>query len=263
MSEPAEFAAMDRERLRRLRSRGLEIRHVFDVGASNGAWSVQVAEDFPEARFDLFEPMIDRVPEYARVMEHTLAGHPYFHLHKVALDERSGDAKFLLYPDNPAGSTGLNLRDLPEGATRLEVATMTLDGAIDRFQLGVPQLIKMDTQGCELAILKGATRALPQVDVLLLETWLIRGYGETTPLFLEVADWLADFHFYPYDFSDGWRDPDGNPVAQDVFFLNARSHVSRLQQEVVGHPPEPPTELPVAVPVAPPRNWFRRLLSRS
>ena len=60
---------------------------------------------------------------------------------------------------------------------------LTIDYVIEEFRLPVPQVIKMDTQGCELSILQGATRTLPQVDVLLLECWLDASlWPTTTPL---------------------------------------------------------------------------------
>lgn len=223
---------MDLDRIRHLQSRGLEVRHVVDIGASNGAWSFEISALLPQARFDLFEPLVDLVPSYRDVVEPLVRARPQFHLHRCALGDRSGRREFLLYPDHPVGSTGLPLSYVPEGAQRIEVETLTLDEAVGREVPGPPQVIKVDTQGCELAVLHGAVETLPHVDLLILETWLTRGYGEETPLFGELVAWLADFHFYVYDFSDGWRDPEGNPVSQDVFFLNARSAASPLGAEL-------------------------------
>jgi len=105
-------------------------------------------------------------------------------------------------------------------------------------------VIKMDTQGCELGILQGATKTLRSVDVLLLECWLTRAYGPTTPLLLEVAQWLRQFDFHIWDLGNAWRDPEGVLVAQDCLFLNARCHVSRLQNEVIARPESAPVTNP-------------------
>jgi hypothetical protein len=97
--------------------------------------------------------------------------------------------------------------------------------------LPVPQVVKIDTQGCELEILRGAEQTLPQIDLLLLECWLARSYGSATPLWLEVADWLNARDFHLWDVGHGWRAPDGTLISQDCFFLNRRSAVSRLRDE--------------------------------
>lgn len=129
---------------------------------------------------------------------------------------------------------------------------LTIDYVVEEFQVGVPQAIKMDTQGCELRILQGGTRTLPKVDVLLLECWLTRAYGPTTPLLLEVADWLRQFNFHLWDLSNPWRDDSGVMVSQDCLFLNAHSKVSRMKSEL------PPPPSPVAPVIAPPREALLR-----
>ena len=205
---------------------------MFDIGASNGRWSSRMSRDFPTAHFTLFEPLIEYSEGYGLGMKTTLARHPNFQLYKVALGPECRKTRMFFYPDNVVGSTALPLTHQPVGAKQVEVEMLTIDYVIDEFQLAVPQVIKMDTQGCELSILQGATKTLPKVDVLLLECWLTRAYGPTTPLLLEVADWLRQFEFHIWDLGNAWRDASGVLVAQDCLFLNARSKVSNLKDEL-------------------------------
>jgi FkbM family methyltransferase len=221
----------DRHHFRHLRELGLHLHHFFDIGASNGNWSRRISEDFPDATFELFEPLIDHAPAYREKMEWVLAQHPRFRLHKFALGPETKSTTIYLYPENPVGSTALSLEYLPPAACRVTVDMLTLDFAVEEFDLPVPQVIKMDTQGCELGILQGARGILPKVDVLLLECWLTRAYGRATPLLLEVAEWLRDVGFYMWDLGNGWRDPEGNLIAQDCLFLNSHSPISKLNNE--------------------------------
>lgn len=239
----------DRERFRHLQKLGLPLRHIFDIGASNGRWSSRMSQDFPHARFTLFEPLVDHSDKYGLGMKTTLARHPRFQLYKVALGPECRKTKMFFYPDNVVGSTALPLEYEPPDAKAVEVDMLTIDYVVEEFQLGVPQAIKMDTQGCELSILRGGTRTLPKVDVLLLECWLTRAYGPTTPLLLEVADWLRQFDFHLWDLSNPWRDDSGVMVSQDCLFLNAHSKVSRMKNELP--PPPSPQVAPV---IAPPRE---------
>jgi FkbM family methyltransferase len=235
----------DRERFRHLKNLGLDLARFFDVGASIGRWSSRVSVDFPHATFNLFEPLIDHAPSYRLKMETTLARHPNFRLHKTALGPECKRTWMYLYPENLVGSTALPLGSTPAGAQRVEVDMLTLDYVVKEFRLPVPQVIKMDTQGCELNILEGATRTLPEVEVLLLECWLTRAYGESTPLLFEVAEWLRQFDFHLWDLGNAWRDAEGVLVAQDCLFLNARSKVSRLRDEI-GIEVEPHSEPAIA-----------------
>jgi FkbM family methyltransferase len=242
----------DRERFRHLQKLGVPLRRFFDIGASNGRWSSRMSQDFPAAEFHLFEPLVDHSSDYELRMRTTLARHPSFQLHKVALGAECKKTTMYLYPENVVGSTALPLGYTPPDARPVQVDMLTIDYVIEEFQLAAPQVIKMDTQGCELSILQGATRTLRQVEVLLLECWLTRAYGPTTPLLLEVADWLRQFDFHLWDLGNAWRDPAGVLVAQDCLFLNARSKVSRLQSELI---PAPQT---AALPPPAPEPLLRR-----
>jgi FkbM family methyltransferase len=228
----------DRERLRHLQSLGAKLDHFFDVGASIGRWSTRVSQDFPHATFDMFEPLVDHSDWYRQQMDTSLKRHPDFRLHKVALGAECKKTWMYVYPDS-LSSTALPLGATPAEAHRIEVDMLTIDYFVKEFQLPIPQVIKMDTQGCELNILRGATKVLPEVEMLLLECWLTRAYGELTPLLFEVADWLRQWNFHLWDLGNPWRDAQGVLVAQDCLFLNARSKVSRLGNEITRPVNEP------------------------
>ncbi len=221
---------LDVQRLLQLRKAGVEPRLLFDGGASNGRWTRRVSQAFPEATFELFEPLIDHAPEYREGMEQLLAAHPRFGLHKVALGQTCRPAQMHI-DKNLVGSTALELgMDGPREWASIEVEMVTIDHFMEQSNRPSPQVIKLDTQGCELAILQGAERTLPRVDLLLVECWLHRGYGATTPLLLEVAEWLRHLEFYLWDFGGCYRNS-GGLVSQDCYFLNARSKASPLCNE--------------------------------
>ena len=249
----------DRERFRHLQKLGLPLQRFFDIGASNGRWSSRMHRDFPDAQFTLFEPLIDHADWYRLGMKTTLARHPGFQLYKVALGPECRKTKMFLYPGNLVGSTALPLNYEPPDAKPVEIDMLTIDYVVEEFQLGVPQVIKMDTQGCELGILQGGTRTLPKVDVLLLECWLTRAYGPTTPLLLEIADWLRQLDFHIWDLGNAWRDESGVLVAQDCLFLNAHSKISRMKDEL---PPAPQAAPVIAPPQEPLFQRVKNLIHR-
>ena len=85
-------------------------------------------------------------------------------------------------------SSMLEFGDPPELLRRIEVPRLGLDEYISVHGIPAPHVIKIDTQGGEEAILRGAPRSLESAGLLILETWLDRCYGPQTPLLGESSN---------------------------------------------------------------------------
>ena len=193
---------------------------IFDIGASNGAWSSTIYPVLPNAEYHLFEPLIDYSANYRPIMMANLEKFPAFTLHKYAMGENSGEIIMSVFEGNEAGSTALDMSNSGVAVTSVPVKMITVDEAISSLGLPVPQVIKIDTQGCELSILKGSQENLSKVGVLFLECWLYRGYGKDTPLLTELADWLLPFGFRLWDIGDEYRNEQGVLTTLDCAFVN-------------------------------------------
>jgi FkbM family methyltransferase len=217
---------LDRQAFQRLANLGYHPSIVFDIGASDGVWSFYMKQVLPQANFHLFEPLIDHSPDYRQFMEETLRIYPSFSLHKYALGDRQGNVAMTVF-DNILASSCLSVTP-PDQETRLvEVPMLRLDEAMQKLNLPQPQVIKIDTQGNELSILKGATQTLAKVDVLLLECWLYRGYGPETPLLTEIANWLLPFNFRLWDVTEPYRNPEGILASLDCVFVHTNASFSK------------------------------------
>ncbi|MEO1056379.1 MAG: FkbM family methyltransferase [Actinomycetota bacterium] len=206
--------------LEAMKNRGYKIRNVFDIGASTSAWSRTIRPVFPEARLDMFEPLAEHNAEYTQGLERCLRDDAMVHLHPVAVGAEDGEIEMTVFPD-ATGSTTLDVAAYDDGRRALRVAMRSVDSVIAAGEAPVPDLLKVDIQGGELAVLRGARNTLPQVKFLLLETWLTRGYGANTPLLVELMDFLRPFRFVPYEFGDVFRDANDYAAAIDVLFINA------------------------------------------
>jgi hypothetical protein len=100
---------------------------------------------------------------------------------------------------------------------------MTLDQCIREYGLPPAGIVKADVQGAELDVLIGARSTLPSVDVLLLECWIWRGYGNATPLLIEMMNWLAEFGFCLWDVGGSYRETNGILASLDCAFVNSNT----------------------------------------
>lgn len=136
----------------------------WDVGANIGLYTWQCALARPDSQMISFEPdpknlrCLERTSEAWALPRHTIMA--------TAVAEKSGRAGFCV--DDLAGATGMlecdeesfNQRHYGMAPRRIEVETITLDDFIrDRPP---PDVMKIDVEGAELRVLRGAARLLAQ-----------------------------------------------------------------------------------------------------
>jgi FkbM family methyltransferase len=207
--------------LRKLKVLGYDPAVIYDIGASNGEWSDTMALVLPDSEYHLFEPLADTVDFYRKDLAERCQRRPRFHLHPVALGDSAGTAEFFVTHDG-FGSSMLDRGGIPEVKQRIDIRRARLDDYIAEHCLPLPNVIKIDCQGAERMILDGASAALEQADMVLLETWLERGYGPDTPLLGEMIEYLAQKAFFPVETGEKFYGDRGRLYSIDVFFFSAK-----------------------------------------
>ena len=195
---------------------------VLDVGANTGQNISSLRWAFPEARYFLLEPH----PDLARNLRSLCADIPRVSVHEVALSQSGGRQRFFMnaYHETssllPRSSESEKLDYMtPRGETT--VLCQTLEEFCAEHQLSRVDVLKLDTQGNELPILKGAGAALANVRVIYAEITfcsLYDGQSNAWELgrYLETQDFIF-FGFYHQIIGENGRLLWGNGM-----WLNAR-----------------------------------------
>ena len=134
----------------------LRDKQVFlDVGANVGYFSLSAAALFPGLQVVAFEPN----PKMSSILRRNIAHNGFRILSEdVALSDQSTTQRFYLPPSDMSGSL---LSSFNESVERtIDVQTMTLDEYLDERPPTGDMLIKIDTEGHEPAVLRGAARTL-------------------------------------------------------------------------------------------------------
>ena len=131
---------------------------VFDVGANVGSYAAAVLDRFPRARVHAFEPHPATFITLERRDSRIVA-------HRLALGETRGTVT--LYDRNDcAGSQqasiyGEVISELyHQDPLPVEVPIDTIDNVVAQQQIEFVDFLKIDTEGHELAVLKGASQTL-------------------------------------------------------------------------------------------------------
>lgn len=213
------FAEIERNFFHRMSTCGWNVSSIVDVGASDGAWSRTLAEVFPHARFDLFEPLAEHNSEYASALRDLQLQLPSLHVHPVALGNHAGTQDF--WRQQYAAGSSLLTRSAPS-AEVIQVSVVRLDEYRAQHNIVQPQLVKIDVQGGELLVLEGACDTVRHADALHIETWLGRGYGRQTPLLHEVMDFVRPLDHILVQLGEYWRKPSQELFVVDAFFVHRR-----------------------------------------
>ena len=202
-------------------SRSIECRTVFDVGAHQGGLTEWFLQNFPNSTIYAFEPDPRNFEALFRKVQTQSRVHPV----QIALSNETGSRDFHLgtadYTSSlfPRAKTGRRYfrRDHIMAATA-RVVTETLDnfcaGRVERIDI-----LKLDTQGSELDILRGSTGLLSSgsISIIVSEFFFIPHY-QGVPLLDEIWTHLRSFGYELFDLFKGPHGSNGQIRYGDAIF---------------------------------------------
>lgn len=197
-----------RSALMRLESLGIKPKTIVDVGAANGMWTKIALDFWPNAKFELIEPLEEQILNLgADLVNNTnvsvhmgVAGAQKSLINFSVSDDLDGSGVY--------GENSKNIRELP---------VLTIDD-VCRETIS-PIFIKLDTHGFEVPILEGARETLIQTEALIIEVY---GFyvSPTALLFHQLSSYLEEKGFRLYDVVDIMRRKTDNSFWQaDAIYL--------------------------------------------
>ena len=211
--------------LRLLRDRGVAPRAVIDGGACVGHWTILFQRVLPEAAILMIEPQAQHAMTLPRLCERYA---PTVQFANALIGPSDWKEVEFVVLDDAIGGTGSSVlperSNVPRHTVRLPM--ITLDNLLDKMGFPSPDVIKLDVQGYELEVLKGATRALATAELVLLEVSIWQ-YNVGSPLLDEVLAWMDSSGFRMYEIFDLSRRPNGLLVQVDILFVRKDSLLVR------------------------------------
>ncbi|HEX3385634.1 MAG TPA: FkbM family methyltransferase [Mucilaginibacter sp.] len=198
--------------LMHIKKLGFESAFAVDVGAYDGEWTEMYKKIFPEAVVLMVEAQYEKENQLKAVTEKL----PGTHFHICLLGATKGQP--VTFYVNSTVSSVLKEHQ-PNTFVEQQRQLETLTAVIENHQLGQPDFIKLDVQGYEIEILKGATAILDNAQFVLSEISLI-DINQDCPLFAEVIAFMDQKGFSVYDICSFMRRPLDRALWQtDVLFI--------------------------------------------
>ena len=191
---------------------GVEPQTVIDVGAAYGDWSANASRHFPSARFLLVEPLT----EFSELLERRARELSDAVLVGAVAGDTTGSATLHVHAD----LVGTSLHDEPGLSSEERVVEMTtVDQVVVDHDARGPFVMKLDVQGAELEVLRGAISTLAQTQLVQLESSLFPFYEGSSDV-VGVLTHMRSAGFVLYDIVDlSYRPLDGALAQVDLFFV--------------------------------------------
>ena len=204
--------------LERLKSKGFNPTLIFDVGAYRGDFARECLRVWPSVEIACFEPLPHRLPDLMELQQESaqkISINPYL----LGASDRSD----VVFHQVETASSVLAERENKNHPTAV-YPMKTIDTVIAEEFLGrTPDFLKLDVQGYELEVLKGADCALAEMQLVLAEVNLL-DIHENVPLLAELVAWLNERDFVAFDICGLTRRPIDKALWQaDMVFTHRDS----------------------------------------
>jgi FkbM family methyltransferase len=169
------------------------INSIIDVGASEGGFASKARELFRGAKIYSFEP----IPSSYKTLTKKFKSDKNFKAFNIALGNTVGQLEFHLNEHIGASSflktSNLHVDAHPytKNYSKIKVASDKMDNLVEASELTQNVILKLDVQGYEIEVLKGAEGLLKHVKFIYSEVCFNKLYEEQ-PLFDEIINFLRE-----------------------------------------------------------------------
>lgn len=206
---------------KRLADAGYSPDYIIDVGAHIGTWSIEINKIFSLAKIIAIEPLPGKINE----LEKNLGKMPVSIYNVLLGPENKQAVEF--YSLGTGSSVFKELTHFSTRAQKISVDMLALDYIIVKENAHENILLKIDVQGFEIEVLKGATKTLEGVDFVCMEISFLN-YNEGAPLAHEVIPYMKSIGFVIYDIAGFIRKTTDKALIQsDMIFINEKHPIRR------------------------------------
>ena len=174
-----------------MKKNGFNPKIILDIGAYHGEWTTEVRKIFPDSCFLMFEAN----PEKKKILETMCCKFKNIEFEISLLGSKSGQ----ITEFNVLETASSALEELNEtNGRKIKLPVFTLSEILKNRKINKVDFIKLDVQGYELEILKGAEQYLEQCEAILTEVSFL-ALHKNCPLLFDVVNYLDKFNFCAYD----------------------------------------------------------------
>ena len=189
---------------------GFQPHSIIDIGAASGEWTKELISIYPNANYLMVEPL----EENRSNLRLLCSNNTNILFWNGIVSSFNGESKFNVHRDQSSIFSSEF-----KGTTTL-VKVKTLDSLLSEINISNVDAIKIDVQGAELEVLKGAEKSISLCKVIQMEVSFRKIY-ENAPCAHELIKYMADKGFRIFDIADTFKRKEDRALLQaDIFFVS-------------------------------------------
>jgi FkbM family methyltransferase len=215
------------DKIKILKDKGYEPDTILDIGAHHGNWTNHMRNIHGDSNYYLFEGI-----DYHEL--HQFNDNEKVKVFNVLLNDKKDEVDW--YQMKNTGDSIFREKthhfancEVIKRST-IDLDSLTVENNILHDSKNI--LMKIDCQGAEIPILKGATEILNKTDFVVLEIPLFGQYNEGVPNFLEHIAFMDSIGFTSYDILENHYINNFN-MQVDMLFINKNHNFNKIVNESI------------------------------
>ena len=172
-------------------------QHIVDVGANHGTWTREAMRYFPEAYYTLLEPQYWLKKSFQDILD-TNSKVRYY---PVGAGDKEGSFHFTIVDRDDSCSFRFSQEDAKlAGFEQIEIPVVTLNNLLENSNLPIPDIIKIDAEGLDISVLKGATNFFGKTEIFMVEAGVVNKSFDNS--FLKILNFMDENNYRLFDITD-------------------------------------------------------------
>lgn len=168
---------------------------IFDVGANYGQTALFYRQEFNKAKIYSFEP----VKKSFEILKENLKQDKHIFCYNLACGEKNEDLEIYIHEGIHSACNSIKFNEIVGAKTNIKetIYTVTLDDFVNENKVLKIDLLKIDTEGFELEVLKGSKELLKskKINSIICEVAL-SGINKRNTQLNDIIKFLDDYEYY-------------------------------------------------------------------
>ena len=172
-------------------------KHIVDIGANHGTWTREALIHFPNSHYTLIEPQYWLKSSIQDVID----ANPKVQFHAFGAGEKEGTFMFTIVDRDDSCSFRYTKEEADkEGFKQVEIPVTTLNNLLAQSDLPIPDIIKIDAEGLDIEVLKGASDFFGKTEIFMVEAGVVNKMFENS--FLNIINFMDEKGYRLYEITD-------------------------------------------------------------